>query len=150
MIASYLVLTHNDENVPSKLQCDARSSGLGAVISHMYPDGSERPLSFASRSLSKAETNYSQIDRKALSIDWAIKKFHLFLFVRPFTRMTDCKVLLSIFSPVKGMPSTAASNLQPWAIFLCGYNYTIEYRKRPEHGNADGLSRLPLPKTGKN
>ena len=149
MIASNLVLAHYDENLPLKLHCDASSRGLGAVISHMYPDGSERPLSFASRSLSKAEKNYSQIDREALSIVWAIKKFHMFLFARPFTLVTDCKVLLSIFSPVKGIPSTAASRLQRWAIFLSGYNYTIEYRKTSEYGNADGLSRLPLPNTGK-
>ena len=58
-------------------------------------------------------------------------------------------MLLSLFSPVKGIPSTAASRLQRWAIFLSGYNYTIEYRKLSEHGNADGLSRLLLPNTGK-
>ena len=56
MIASNLVLVHY-ENLPLKLHYDASSRGLGAVISHMYPDGSERPLSFASRSLSKAEKN---------------------------------------------------------------------------------------------
>ena len=125
MKASNLVLAHYDENLPLKLHCDASSRGLGAVISHMYPDGSERPLSFASRFLSKAEKNYSQIDREALSIVSAIKKFHMFLFARPFTLVTDCKVLFSIFSQVKGIPSTAASRLQRWAIFLSGYNYTI-------------------------
>ena len=149
MIASDLVLVHYDENLLLKLYCDASFRGLGVVISHMYPNGSERPLSFASRSLSKAEKNYSQIDREALSIVWAINKFHMFLFARLFTLVTDCKVLLSIFIPVKGIPSTTASRLQRWAIFLSGYNYTIEYRKTSEHGNADGLSRLPLPNTGK-
>ena len=149
MIASDLVLAHYDENLPLKLYCDASSRGLGAVISHMHPDGSERRLSFASRSLSKAEKNYSQIDREALSIVWAIKKFHMFLFARPFTLVTDYQVLLSIFSPVTGIPSTAASRLQRWAIFLSGYNYTIEYQKTSKHGNADGLSRLPLFNTGK-
>ena len=45
MIASDLVLAHSDENIPLKLHCDASSLGLGAVVSHMYLDGSERPLS---------------------------------------------------------------------------------------------------------
>ena len=104
-----------------KLHCDASFRGLGAVISHVYPDGSERPLSFASRSLSKAENNYSQIDHKALSIVWATKKFHMLLFAQPFTLVIGFKVLFLIFSLVKGIPSTASSRL-----FFSGYNYTIE------------------------
>ena len=49
------MLAHYDENLPLRLHCDASSRGLGAVISHMYPNGSERPLNFLPRSLSKAE-----------------------------------------------------------------------------------------------
>ena len=57
----------------------------------------------------KQPPNLSYMHGNGLSIVWAIKKFHMFLFARPFTLVTDCKVLLSIFSPVKGIPSTAAS-----------------------------------------
>ena len=54
MIVSDLVLTHYDPNLPLQLACDASPVGIGAVLSHVMADGTERPIAFASRSLSKA------------------------------------------------------------------------------------------------
>ena len=48
-IASEQVLTHYDPGVPLKLACDASSYGLGAVLSHVFPQGIEKPIAFASR-----------------------------------------------------------------------------------------------------
>ena len=36
------------------------------------------------------------------------------------------------------------ARLQRYAIFLSSHNFSIEYRKTAQQGNADGLSRLPL------
>ena len=40
----------------------------------------------------------------------------------------------------------AASRLQRWAIILSSYDYDVKYQPSILHGNADGLSRLPLQK----
>jgi hypothetical protein len=107
-------------------------------------DGTERPVAFASRSLTKSERNYAQIDKEALGIVWSVKKFYTYLFGRSFTLVTDHQPLTSIFSPNKGIPVTTAARLQRYALFLSGFNYQIEYKNTKRHTNADSLSRLPL------
>ena len=139
-----MVLTHYDPERPLTLACDASPIGIGAVLSHIMDDGSERPISFASCTLSKTEKNYSQIDKEALGLVWGVKKFHLYLFGHHFTLVTDHEPLTSIFHPKKGIPAMTVARLQRYALFLAGFNYSIEYKNTTQHGNADGLSRLPV------
>ena len=56
------VLVHYNPQLSVKLDCDASSTGIGAVLSHQMLDGTERPIAFVSRSLTKAEQNYLQIE----------------------------------------------------------------------------------------
>ena len=138
------ILTHYDTEKPLRLACDASPYGLGAVISHVMPNGEEKPVGYASRSLTKAEQNYSQIDREALGIIFGVKKFFQYLYGREFTLVTDNKPLTSIFHPSKEIPPLAASRLQRWSLYLSAFNYKVEFRRTAEHSNADGLSRVPL------
>ena len=57
LLQSAKVLAHYDVNLPIKLACDASSYGIGAVLSHVMPGGEERPVAFASRTLSASEKN---------------------------------------------------------------------------------------------
>ena len=143
-IASERVLMHFDPKLPVRVATDASPYGMGAVLSHQLPDGSERPVAFASRALSSTEQKYAQIDKEALAIVWGVKKFHTYLFGRHFTLLTDHEPLTSIFSPHAGLPKMTTARLQRYAMFLASMDYTILYRKSADHANADGLSRLPL------
>ncbi|XP_052771110.1 uncharacterized protein K02A2.6-like [Mya arenaria] len=147
MITSNLVLMNFDPTIPVILACDASAYGLGAVLSHKLPDGTERPIAFASRTLNSAEQNYSQIDKEATALVWGVKKFHTYLYGNKFTLVTDHKPLLAIFSPRKGLSSTTGARLQRYALFLSGYIYDIQYKSTTSHGNCDSLSRLPLKET---
>ena len=147
MITSEQVLTYHDPALPVRLAYDASPTGIGAVISHVMPDGSERPVAFASRSLLKTGRKYAQIEKEALSIVWGIKRFHVYLYRRRFTLVTDHKPLTTIFHPKKGVPAMTAARLQRYAFFLAGFDYDIEYKSTTKHCNADGLSRLPLQQT---
>ncbi|XP_011874398.1 PREDICTED: uncharacterized protein K02A2.6-like, partial [Vollenhovia emeryi] len=62
------VLAHFDQKVPIVLATDASPYGVGAVLSHLYPDGTERVIQFASQTLSKTQQKYAQIDKEAYRI----------------------------------------------------------------------------------
>ena len=82
------VLTHYDPKLPLRLAADASQYGLGAVISHVMPHGGEKPIAFASRSLSPSEKNYLQIDKEALALIFGVQKFHMYVYGRQFTLVT--------------------------------------------------------------
>ena len=145
VLTSSKVLVHYDPTLPITLAGDASAYGIGAVISHVMPDGTEHPIAFASPTLSPSERNYAQLEKEALSLVFGIKCFHQYLYGRKFTLVTDHKPLLAILGPKKGIPPLAAARLQRWAVLLSAYTYDIRYKSTVAHSNADGLSRLPLP-----
>ena len=139
------VLTHYNPDLPIRMAADASAYGIGAVISHVLPDRGEKPISFASRTLTPTEKNYAQLEKEALSLVFGVKKFHQYLYGRKFTLNTDHKPLTAIFGSKKGIPTLAAARLQRWALLLAAYDYEIQFKPTHSHSNADGLSRLPLP-----
>ena len=73
LLNSSNLLIHYDPEKPMVIACDASPYGLGAVLSHIMPDKSERPIMFTSRTLTNAERNYSQIEKEVLAIIFAVK-----------------------------------------------------------------------------
>ena len=143
MLCQDNVLVHFNPNQEIGISCDASEVGLGVVLFHRYADGCERPIANASKTLTDTQRNYSQVQKEALAIIYALHKFHQFLYGRRFILVTDHKPLTSLFGPNKATPKLAANRLARWALMLNQYNYKIEYRDTHDHGNADALSRLP-------
>ena len=120
------------------LDVDASGVGLGAVLSQADSEGCERPVAFASRSLTDTEQRYASTKSELLGIVWAFRHFRCYLLGRPFLVRTDHRALEHL-SRFKDPPAIIAR----WLEFLSEFDYVVQYRAGRSHANADGLSRLP-------
>ena len=78
LLTSDSLLVHFNPDLELVLMCDASSYGIGAVLAHRMPDGTERPIGYASRSLSAAQRNYSQLEREALALVFGVQRFFMY------------------------------------------------------------------------
>jgi len=61
-------LVHYNPNLELIVASNASIFGVGAVLSHIMPDRSDKPIAFVSKTLNASEKNYAQIDKEALAL----------------------------------------------------------------------------------
>jgi len=115
ILISPQVLMPYDPSLPLLLATDASKTGLDAVLSHRLSSGEERPIAYASRTMTATEQRYPQIDKEALAIVWAVQKFFHYLYARHFTLITDHKPLTQILHPEKSLPVLCISRMANYA-----------------------------------
>ena len=147
LVSSSTVLVHYNPRLPIVVSSDSSPYGIGSVLTHRLPDGSERPVAFASRTLSSAEKKYAQLEKEALSLVFGITKFHKYLYGREFVLQSDHKPLLGLLKQDLLISPMASARIQRWALTMNNYQYKLEYRPGTSISHADCLSRLPLPDT---
>ena len=137
-------LVHYNPHLDIGKSCDATNIGIGTLLFHHYPDGSECLIANVSKPLSPTQCRYSKIQREALAVIFGFYKFHHFLYGRKFILVMDHKSLVAMFNPIKGTPTIAANRLAHWALTLSQYEYTVEYRSTKDHRNVNALNCLPV------
>ena len=118
-----------------KFVLDTDASGIGAVLSQLQ-DGIERPIAFASRTLSKSEGNYCVTRRELLAIVEFVKQHRHYLQGTRFCIRTDHSSLCSVIKA-----KDPEGQLARWIEFLSTFDFEIQYRPGQRHQNADALSR---------
>ena len=144
LLMSTHVSAHYNTELKLIMTVDASPVGVGAVLSHIMTDGSEKPIYFASRALSKAERNYAQIEREGLAVIFGVSKFHKYIYGQEFTIITDHKPLLGRFKEDRVISPTGSARVQRWALVLASYHYQLVYKPGSKISYADGLNRLPI------
>lgn len=122
LMCSAQCLAHFDGVSPVVVAADASPVGVGAVLSVITEQG-ERPVRFASRSLSAAERNYSQLEREALAVVFAVTKFHQYVFGRSFTVTTDHLPLLALLANKKPLTEAVSPRVCRWRLTLSAYSF---------------------------
>lgn len=129
-------LGYYDVNDKTQVIADASPVGLGAVLVQIDARG-PRIIAYGNRTLTDCERRYSQTEKEALALVWAIEHFNIFLFGKEFDLITDHKPLEVLF----GVKSKPCARIERWVLRLQTYKYNIKYK--PGKTNiADPLSRL--------
>lgn len=127
------VLAFYDVNLPITLSVDASSKALGAVLMQKG-----KPVAYASKALTPAETNYPQIEKEAAAIRFGCRKFHQYVYGKELTVETDHKPLESIF---KKSLDRAPPRLRQIRLEVAHYHPKVVYVKGKDIPIPDILSR---------
>ena len=136
------ILAFPNYKLPFILHTDSSTEGLGVVL-YQRQEGKLWVIAYASRSVTKTESNYPAHKLEFLALKWDIcEKFHQYLYGNTsFEVYTDNNPLTYVLTTAK-----LDACGQRWVAKLDNYNFTIQYRSGQSSVEADALSRISWPK----
>ena len=143
VITSTPVLALYDAARPTMVSADSSSYGLGTVLQQQQPDGSWRPVFYASRSLTDVERRYAQVEKECLALTWACERLSDYVIGIRFVLRTDHKPLVSLLSSSRPLDDVPP-RIQRMRIRLMRFDYSVTWQPGSQLFTADTLSRFPL------
>ena len=129
-------LTCIKEGVPFVVECDASNHTLSATLNQ-----GGQPVAFHSRTFTPTEFRYFTVEKEAVAIIDAVRKWSHFLYGKHFTLLTDQQAVSYMFNPTK-LGKIKNNKIQLWRSELGNFNYEIKHRPGAQNLAADALSRL--------
>ncbi|GKA75255.1 reverse transcriptase domain-containing protein [Tanacetum coccineum] len=119
--------------------CDASDYAIGAVLGKRI-EKHFRPIHYASKTMTEAETNYTTTEKEMLVVVYAFEKFRSYLIMNMSVVYTDHSALKYIFNK-----KDAKARLLRCVLLLQEFDFSVIDTKGAENYAADHLSRLENP-----
>nr|GEW89791.1 reverse transcriptase domain-containing protein [Tanacetum cinerariifolium] len=138
-LAKALILIALDRDIPFELMYDASDFTIGAVLGQRQ-EKYFRPIHYASKTMTKAESNYTTMEKEMLAVVYAFKKFRSYLIMNKSIVYTDHFALKYLFAK-----KDSKARLLRWVLLLQEFTFKVIDTKGAENLAADLLSRLENP-----
>jgi hypothetical protein len=139
-LSSAQCMAYFDTQKDTYVTVDVSPVGISAILSQKTKGmEDDKVISYASRALTDVEKRYSQTEKEALAIVWGAEHFHLYLYGKYFTLVTDHKPLEVIYGNKR---TKSSARIERWVLRLQPYSFKVIYRTGVTNP-ADYLSRHP-------
>nr|GEX47962.1 reverse transcriptase domain-containing protein [Tanacetum cinerariifolium] len=126
-------------DLPFELMCDASDFAIGAVLGQRH-EKHFRPIHYASKTLTGAESNYATTEKEMLAVVYAFEKLWSYLIMNKCIVHTDHSALKYLFTK-----KDAKARPLRWVLLLQEFDFDVIDTKGAENLAVDHLSRLENP-----
>ena len=132
------ILSYPNFTLPFIVYSDTSDMAIGGIFGQVQ-NNQEVVVCYWSRQLTKAERNYSTVEREALAAVSTIKEFYPYLYGFQFKLITDHNPLTSL----KALRDPGG-RLARWLMYLQQFDFQVcrVPRAGKNHSNADAMSRI--------
>nr|GFD32024.1 reverse transcriptase domain-containing protein [Tanacetum cinerariifolium] len=130
------ILIASNWDLPFELMCDASDFAIGAVLGQRH-EKHFRPIHYASKPMTDAESNYTITEKEMLAVVYAFKKLRSYLIMNKSILHTDHSSLKYLFAK-----KDAKVRLLRYVLLLQEFDFKVLDTKGAENLTADHLSRL--------
>nr|GEU91586.1 reverse transcriptase domain-containing protein [Tanacetum cinerariifolium] len=134
MVKEAPILIAPNWDQPFELMCDASDFAVGAVLGQRV-EKHFRPIHYASKTMTQAETNYKTTKKEMLAVVYAFEKFRSYLIMNKSFVYTDHSALKYLFAK-----KDTKVRLLRWFLLLQEFNFKVIDTKGAENYAADHLS----------
>ncbi|GJU59846.1 reverse transcriptase domain-containing protein [Tanacetum coccineum] len=120
--------------------CDASDYSIGAVLGQRI-EKHFRPIHYASKTMTEAESNYTTTEKEMLAVVYAFKKFRSYLIMNKSVVYTDHSALKYLFNK-----KDAKARLLRWVLLLQEFDFSVIDTKGAEnYGTPDTSLVMKIP-----
>ena len=136
-------LAHYNSDYPNVITTDASTKGLGATLWQEQPNGTLKPIGFASRFLSDTEKKYAINELELLAVVWGLEQFRLYIYGKPIKLLTDHQALEPLIKRNRSN-KTYSARLTRWLDRLAHFTINVNHIAGKHLALTDYLSRNPV------